>query len=1207
MKKFYTLILLFLVLLKLHAQDCASLQIAYIVHESRCVATGAIDINVSGGSHNYNYRATGTINTPYTSSNSITGLPPGYYSILVKDLYTGCNKQVDSVYIPGTYADPRFQLVKTDATCLGNDGTISTTNQQFGRSPFTYTIIAPSASQIGTSSTTGNFTGLPPGEYSIQLQDSCGGLQVRKITIENYSWWIDAYTVNKTDCNHADVSISLKDNKGNNNLAGNAFNGYDYGVVMNPGDTLWNTNSSFNITIGTHRNLNLVVKDKCGNIQTRTWSLPATLRPSISGIAITELTCTTFTASVNGQQNLTSPNYCLYDSLNNLLECNATGTFNLLNYGSYCIKTTDACYDTTITNCFVAVRPSPGVDEVVNISNQDCALFTATITGQNNLIDPNYCLYDADSNLLQCNNTGSFPNLAYGSYCIRISNSCTDTIISRCFTATHPIAELTSYSFAANTCSSFDVNVSGNNLYQPLYCLYDSTGTILTCDSTGVFNGLAHGTYCVRAISCADTTAPLCFSSSKPVPSVASWVQVWGRNCNGFSAAIAEQTNLTAPQYCLYDDKDSLLQCNTSGVFPDLAWGSYCIKIKDSCTDSTITRCFTETRPLPMIDTWVQPTNATCSTFTATVTGNNFTDPQYCVLDSLGNTLSCNTTGVFDNLPYAKYCFTVHDGCVDTTMQVCQTFALPRGMNIISSKSCNVGNTNVSIAFANDNGPFQVRIIHPDGSVKCDTVTNSNPFNIQLSALPAGKQYTIVGINGCGQKDTSMLSPNASTIEKNVVVRSKCPSATWVNGAGDMQVTCTSNYYTTQPGIIKKNGVTYFRSFSSRTGDVYTFSDLEPATYIIEYTMQTCNYRLYDTVTVQPYAYPSQGQSAIYQCDNNTLSLGSDMKGGVSPYTYQIIGSTPSTPDITTAVQTSPVFSINTGTVYSLVRLRAVDACGNATLDDVSVLPLQNVSIKASQLCFYKNTTLSIDTVPNATYEWYRKYTSTDSVLVSNDLTYNLPFFEPAQAGEYVCKMNVNNGCLVRYSKFMLDGDCGYAILPVQVQLQGKHKDGVNIISWNINEEKTLSTYIIERKSYGEANFRSLGEIRSSKASGSNYYLFRDEQPGPGSQYRIKLIHKDGRSEYSSIISLSGHTGISIYPNPVKDQLSIAFSGTESGNFKVELFELSGRLVFHTEIRSVVNYTYTYKRSPQEQKGLYLLRITNGNSGVQQTFKLFMQ
>src|SRR4029079_19643645 len=129
------------------------------------------------------------------------------------------------------------------------------------------------------------------------------------------------------------------------------------------------------------------------------------------------------------------------------------------------------------------------------------------------------------------------------------------------------------------------------------------------------------------------------------------------------------------------------------------------------------------------------------------------------------------------------------------------------------------------------------------------------------------------------------------------------------------------------PAIISKNGTPYWSSYSSVAGSVYTFSDLEPPQYVIQYTQQTCNGTLYDTVTVSPYTYPTQGQSAIYQCDNNSFSLGADVQGGVSPYSYQIIGSMPSQPGIETSLQTSPVFNINTGTVYSLVRLRSIDAC----------------------------------------------------------------------------------------------------------------------------------------------------------------------------------------------------------------------------------------------------------------------------------------
>jgi hypothetical protein len=202
--------------------------------------------------------------------------------------------------------------------------------------------------------------------------------------------------------------------------------------------------------------------------------------------------------------------------------------------------------------------------------------------------------------------------------------------------------------------------------------------------------------------------------------------------------------------------------------------------------------------------------------------------------------------------------------------------------------------------------------------------------------------------------------------------------------------------------------------------------------------------------------------------------------------------------------------------------------------------------------------------------------------------------------------MSVNNGCLQRFSSYLLDGDCGYALLPLSVQLQGKHKDGINILTWNINEEKNISSFTIERKAFNNANFSAIGELTTSKSSGSNHYVFKDQQPAQGNQYRIKLLLKDGHIEYSSIISISGNTGISIFPNPVKDQLNILFSGAEREDFTIELFELSGRLLFKTQLKSVSNNRFTYQRDAGVQKGMYLLNITNTITGVQQTFKVIM-
>ena len=124
--------------------------------------------------------------------------------------------------------------------------------------------------------------------------------------------------------------------------------------------------------------------------------------------------------------------------------------------------------------------------------------------------------------------------------------------------------------------------------------------------------------------------------------------------------------------------------------------------------------------------------------------------------------------------------------------------------------------------------------------------------------------------------------------------------------------------------------------------------------------------------------------------------------------------------------------------MYSLVRLRTLDACGNAALNDVSVLPLQNIQVETNNNCLYNTTMLTVDTIANATYQWYYKRNATDSTLVGTGVAHNLSMLEQEETGQYVCKVSVNSGCLTRLSYIILTGDGGHVLLNGPVELKGK-------------------------------------------------------------------------------------------------------------------------------------------------------------------------
>jgi hypothetical protein len=1169
------------------------------------MSTGSITVNITAGNGNYNYKAIGAVTTQFTSSNIITGLQPGTYQLVVKDINGNCADTVNNIIITGSYADPRFQLNKTDVSCARNDGTIDVFNVQYGRSPFDYTIIAPSPSNVGTTNSTGHFTGLTPGEYAIQLKDSCGGIQVRHVTIEDYSWWFDNVLVTKISCDSADATINLKDNKGNLNSSSSSFNGFGYGIVNSPGDTIWKTDPSFRFYLATKRTVVFVAKDLCGNVTPYTWNVPSGSKPAVSSsINITNTNCTTFTASVTGQQNLTSPTYCLYEDNNPTpISCSSSPTFSNIPYGSYCIKTTDNCYDTTITVCFTQLKPAPSVNANITSDTYTCTSFRARVTDQTNLINPVYYLFNNINDSLGFNSTGIFINLPYGTYAIHIKDDCNDTTIIRTFTVVKPPPVITSVSRGSISCSDFTATVNGNNFINPEFCLYDDEGNIISCgNTTGVFTNLPHGSYCIRAISCGDTTASFCFNSDPPTASVNASVQISNKACTDFTARITGQNNLSNSDYCLYDNNDVQISCNQTGEFINLPYGSYCIKITNACLDTIITRCFSATRPVPSISGTIQKLNITCSTFTAKVTGSNLTDPTYRLYDALNTLLATNSDGVFDDLSYGSYCAEIEDDCTDTIMRVCQTFSLSQSINVSTSKTCSFDYTRLQIDFSGAVAPYIINVYHPNGNVVHTSTTNNTSTTIDtLPALDNSLEYKIVGIDNCGFKDSVSIIPDAAHITKSVSVASKCPSSQWQNGAGTINASASSNLYAVYPSIIKKDGNVVSINYSSNTGNNFSFSDLEPATYIVQYSMQNCSGKLYDTVIIEPYHFPNENRSAIYQCDNNSFSLGAVVSGGVGPYEYEIFGSIPSSPSVITGRQPNPVFTINNGTMYSLIRLRTIDACGNAALNDVSVLPLQNIQVETNNNCLYNTTVLTVDTIPNATYQWYYKRNATDSTFLSNSMAYNLSMLEQEETGQYVCKVSVNSGCLTRVSYITLTGDCGYVLLNGPVELKGKRINNSNQLSWSA-KNTNYKAFVLERSNTSSNQFITIATIEK-QASGE--YLFTDKEAPDGTNiYRLRMLETNGH-RYSNMVHLKwASTGITVFPNPVKDQMNILFEGSSINNYQIQLINVSGQVLLQNQLKGFTNRNYQLHRTNAMNPGIYFLKIINNTNNSSTIHKL---
>jgi Secretion system C-terminal sorting domain len=368
---------------------------------------------------------------------------------------------------------------------------------------------------------------------------------------------------------------------------------------------------------------------------------------------------------------------------------------------------------------------------------------------------------------------------------------------------------------------------------------------------------------------------------------------------------------------------------------------------------------------------------------------------------------------------------------------------------------------------------------------------------------------------------------------------------------------------------------------------------------------------VYDTVTVRPYIFPNLNRSSAYQCDEDGFSVSAVATNGVPPFTYQIIGSVPSIPQIISAPQASSIFNINNGSTYSLIRLRALDACGNATLGDASILPLASNGIAATYNCLFYPSTMSVDTIMNATYQWWKKDSldGIDSVFMGAEPAITIPNVLPSDTAYYVCYLNVNQGCIRRTFYYHLNGGC-FTILPVNLlEFKGKQESTKNILQWKTTQEQQLARYEIERQTNSGA-FVKIGTIQSRGSTLLSNYQFVDEQPARGNLfYRLKMIDTDGSFKYSNIVLLSNkQSGLnySIFPNPVTDQLFVRFdegAGTTQ-QYQLQLLNTTYQMVWQKTHTSVGSNQLQINRPPALPKGMYLLRIVNTVTKEQVTEKL---
>jgi len=177
------------------------------------------------------------------------------------------------------------------------------------------------------------------------------------------------------------------------------------------------------------------------------------------------------------------------------------------------------------------------------------------------------------------------------------------------------------------------------------------------------------------------------------------------------------------------------------------------------------------------------------------------------------------------------------------------------------------------------------------------------------------------------------------------------------------------------------------------------------------------------------------------------------------------------------------------------------------------------------------------------------------------------------------------------------------SIMPVTLKtFSGNWNDGIVNLKWETANEVNSSYFEVQRSGDG-MNFLSIYSVKAVNNNGA-VYSYADKNIGSSNLfYRLKMVDKGSTYTFSKVISIdvNGHKYLSIYPNPVKNLLTLHLENDRVENATVQILDISGKMVKQQFIQLNAGANIIPIDVAALPKGSYLM-IIKGNNQQQQLF-----
>ncbi len=200
-------------------------------------------------------------------------------------------------------------------------------------------------------------------------------------------------------------------------------------------------------------------------------------------------------------------------------------------------------------------------------------------------------------------------------------------------------------------------------------------------------------------------------------------------------------------------------------------------------------------------------------------------------------------------------------------------------------------------------------------------------------------------------------------------------------------------------------------------------------------------------------------------------------------------------------------------------------------------------------------------------------------------------------SGSYTVTATYPTGCVLTSAP----------LLPIQLkQFSGFYKAGSANLNWTSLNDQAGVVYILQRSTNGVefTNVIQIPSIATSSNRSNGSYTTADAIASSSKlYYRLLIKANDGSYSYSNVVVLTvnGKVGLSIYPNPVKENLSLQIQNLKDENVTVQIVDILGKVIKQQQVQLYVGANTANINVAELGRGNYLV-IVKGESVQKQQF-----